>query len=118
MKFRQYLNESNDIYSIIDSIKRDCKPFLKEFMPIFKKWNGFLYRGMDEMDDFGKKSVRKNRIPMSTNPVIHKQIDDMMYKVHKIHGRSNSIFCTFDVDLAQGYGHPCMIFPIGNIIQG
>ena len=114
MKFRQYLNESDNLYDIIDMIKNDCKPFLKEIMPIFKRTGGWLYRGMTVRDNFSQKEVRQSRMPMSTEDFAHNYIDDQMYRKFGIKGRTNTVFCSLDDEEAWGYGDTvCLIFPIG-----
>jgi len=114
MRYKQYINESTDsIYDILSDISKDCKPFLKEWLPIYKRTKEFLYRGMDENTNFGSRKVRKNRYPMSTPKALHLEIDKLMYDAYKIHGRSQSIFCTFNLEDAYTYGEPMAIFPIG-----
>ncbi len=116
MRYNKYLKESDstDIYSLLANISKNCKPFLKEWLPVYKKTGTFLYRGTDTRDYFGTKTVRTNRIPMSTPEELHNEIDDLMYDMYGIHGRSKSIFCTFNPDDAGGYGDIMLVFPIGN----
>jgi len=118
MRLKQYITENNDIdlngvyTDLFNDIMKQCKPFMKEWLPIYKKQHDFLYRGM-EAKDFGIKNVRKNRKPMSTSRYAHTMLNKVFKDKFGWYARSNSIFCTGSDDDAGTYGDLYVIFPIG-----
>jgi hypothetical protein len=74
MKFYSYLNEQlNEEDIIIDFIKKNCKPFIKEYekfgLSIDK--NEFLYSGRRDKSSYTIRKVRKDRKPSDTPEIIH-----------------------------------------------
>jgi hypothetical protein len=105
MKFKRYLNEEISD-EVIDSIRKDCQPFLK--------YKNFLFRGMSGK---GKeafiKERRKDRQPLHTDEVVNKIIDNIFLKVWGWRARSEGVFATNGFDVSF-YGQRHAIFPIGN----
>lgn len=91
--------------TVISKIKEDCKPFLKH--------KQLLYRGMEHLgkDNFGYKSVRKDRKPKDSS-VPMAEFLDKFYNKHKIPLRSQSLFCLAR-DAVNVHGYSYYIFPIG-----
>jgi hypothetical protein len=129
MRFKRYINEGRNIgdnmivpnelmevyQPFIDDIFKNCKPFLKDWIPLYRHSKDFLYRGMDYYNnaEYGKKKVRKNRIPSSTPLYDHDVFDEAFKKKFGWSARSNSIFCTFEESTADAYGDVYVVFPIG-----
>ena len=115
-KFKNYItdgiryNAQNDIDYMINLLRKDCKPFIKEL----KKNKILLFSGRDELENFLKRTVRQDRKPRDTPLEIHDFIDNWFYKKFGIKARSNTIFCsTIELTTAE-YGESYIVFPIGN----
>jgi len=122
MRLQQFINEKDemdildDIYEeFITKIYKDCKPFLKEIIPIYRRTKDLLYRGMEYYDkkDYGKQRVRKGRTPSATPLADHIIFDKAFNDKFGVRARSEGIFCSFDESLADQYGDVYVIFPIG-----
>lgn len=118
MRFKQYIiNETNlnnisDV-DMINSLVKDCKPFLKELLKSLKNDRLFLLSGRKNTVNFFKRKIRTDRIPIDTPVEYHNYIDDLFHKKFGWKARSNSIFCTGSFDTAEEYGNKVyMIFPI------
>ena len=114
MRFKQFLNEDpdEDIDNIVNTIKKDCKPFITDWKKL--KSDSFLYSGRkDFVIGLGKRQVREDRKPRDTPPFIHKVADDWFFKKFGVRSRSNAVFTTFDYYSADYYGKPFYVFPIG-----
>ena len=114
MRFKYFI-ESKDTEGISDDIvkliKKDCKPYLKDFDRI---WNQtFFFSGRMTNTYFKKVTLRQDRKPRDTPLEIHDFIDNWFYKKFGIKARSNVIFCYLDVYKVSNYGKPHVIFPIG-----
>lgn len=108
MRLKQYiLNESDD--EIIETLKRDCKPFLRE------SEGNFVYRGsFRKYDGLKKLSVKIDRKPTDTPPVLHKLWNDEFKKKFGWYVRSEGFFVTGDYHLASNFGTTVyVVFPIG-----
>lgn len=123
MTFKQYVAEVVGKPLIdVDTIKNDCAFFLKE------SDGGILLRGInDPGSQFGhimldgkeypifKKTVRADRKPLSTDPQIHKAIDNWFDETFDMKARSNTLFC-FGLGgwgNTSSYGVRYLILPIG-----
>lgn len=109
MRFYNYINEEY-WSSYLNTIKKDCKPFLKNWRIRYNK--NFLWTGRYEKD-FVRKKVRKNRTPRDTPLELHEFVDNWFKYEFGIRFRSNSVFCTSNMGEAEDYGHLYAIFPIG-----
>jgi len=107
--FKQYLFEQDkSAEEIAEIIKRDCSPFLKEW-----HHQNPLFRGSKINSTFEKFTVDKNRKPKHTYGPIHDVLNDAMHSMTGIYYRSEAVFTTGDVKIAEEYGTPCLFFPIG-----
>jgi hypothetical protein len=107
MRLKQYITENNDI---VDIIKKDCKPWLKESKGL-PGWRG----SMKEFEKIIKKQVRKNRKPLNIAPKMHKIIDNVFKEKFGWNARSNVVFVQGSQSTNYYYGpHRYAIFPIGN----
>lgn len=115
MRFKEYLNEQNDgnIKEILEKIKKDCQPFLKDLKKA-SPLDDLLYSGRKKSESAFKGTVRKNRNPKDTPLDVHNWLDNWFEENFGIKARSNSIITTGDSDVAKGYGNLYVIFPIGN----
>ena len=109
MKFINYLNEEFDGSKIFEILNNDCSEFLKDFKPNIK-----LFRGMKEFEPFFKNIVIKNRNPMDTSKILHDVYDKIFYKKFNKKLRSESVFCSPNINVAESYGPLYVIFPKGN----
>lgn len=112
-KFLNYINEKDDydFDNIINTIKKDCQPFLKDWKTKYKQEN--LWSGRRKIIRFDKRKIRKNRTPRDTPIELHKEMDKWFHKKFGVKARSESLFCTFNEKDSQLYGEPHIIFPIG-----
>ena len=123
MKLKRYLNESNPRHDIegigkyqatkqeiIKTLEKDCKPFISKMGK-----SRLLLRGsrVSNPDGIIKLSPRSDRKPMSTNPGVHKIIDEIFQSEFGWKPRSTGLFCTTVHNTALFYGQPNSIWPIG-----
>jgi len=119
-RLQQYLinEEFQDINKLVAMLKADCKPYLS----ILKRTDKMLCRGTDSppktniYEDevyYFKRKPRKDRRPLSTGPLVHKQLDDLFKKKFGWKVRSEGVFVNSDYGTASGYGHTYFFFPIG-----
>jgi hypothetical protein len=93
--------------TILQTIKQDCQPFLKQGV--------VLFRGMDDDKHFlfDEKKIRKDRKSLSTPGLI----DWMLKQFYTEQGwplRSSSMFCSPARRYASSYGALYLVFPKGN----
>lgn len=113
MNFKQYITENIDINDIIETLDRDCKPFLFDWKKLdTTKWL-MSGRHISDFDNIAKKYVRQDRQPLDTPLEIHKVVDDWFQRKFGVRARSQSIFCTFNPNLATNFGKLMLVFPIG-----
>lgn len=113
MKYKQYLTESiTNFMEIVDIIKKDCKPFLKEI----KGADDFLIRGIkNNGKDFKRYTVKGDRPPRDTPKELHDFYNKMFKKYHGWNVRSEGVF-TWNLwrkNNWTGQFHSYMMFPIG-----
>lgn len=130
--FKQYLNEESPrmgtVMSLQDMMSGDCNYFFKQV-----KKSGLLVRGVNgygkamghftigepAYDKLGfsyfKKTVRKDRKPMDTLPMLHDAIDDWFEEEMGMKARSQTVFCYGESGRkgAATYGDAAIIVPIG-----
>jgi hypothetical protein len=93
---------------VLTNIFNECS----DAVSAMKATSSLLYRGLlnTEIDAFYGKS-RKYRRPLDLKPSIQEFFDNAMRSVGMEAVRSNSIFCSSDLDQAMGYGSTYIIFP-------
>lgn len=102
-----------------NEVRRKCQPFLKDWMYFAKRYKNkdhlpFLWRGMSTGGEWNIKNVRKDRKPDMSSPEFHKALDDMLMQVHKVRGRSQSMFTSGDYWMANRFGTKvAIVFPVG-----
>jgi len=116
-KFKTYINEmvswESEIQNVVDSIKKDCKPWLRES----RNQPGFrATRSPYKEVNFMKRKTRTDRRPLSTNPVLHKISNKLFNKHFGWNARSNALFVMGSDNPPTFYGtNIWAIFPIGPI---
>lgn len=113
-KFYNYLNEKDNIRDYPDDlelIKKDCLPFLKDLK---RSKYPFLYSGRSSWDPFVKRKVRKNRRPKDSPIELHEIFDRFFKNNFGVKARSEGMFVSRSSYLAEDYGTPYWVFPIGN----
>ncbi len=123
MKLYQFVNEEyktpktieteEEMDKVIEIIKKDCKPFLKEF----NMFHNPIYRGSnkDEMSiqHMMKIRSRRKRKPKDTPKHLHDLMNDLFFKYHGWKPRSEGVFVTHDRSFAGQYGWQVFFFPKG-----
>jgi len=100
---------------IIETIKRDCKYFLKESKSQ-QFFTGVTYDNKSN-NVFFKKMVRHNRNPRDMSLELTNSLDNYFDKEYNLGGwkpRTQSKFFTSNKSTARGYGRTYNVFPIGN----
>lgn len=101
-----------DVETMLMRLKKDCKPFLKDMSR--SRAGDFMYRGIRKnLRNMTKRQVREDRTPKDMGEDLHKYLDNYFFKKFKVHARSNAAFCTGSKDLADDFGTPYIVFPIG-----
>jgi len=113
MRLISYLNEEETTESIIQTIRKDCKPYLNAI----KSCDGLLYRGYGSAsgDDSKLHKIKreKNRKPKDMYPSAHKRLDKLFREKFGWGVRSEAVFATSNYNTAFQYGAVYVIFPIG-----
>lgn len=98
-----YTNED-----LLDLIKKDCSKAYN----ILLTTNRVLYRGVkNKQTDAYIASSHSFRNPVDTDAEFHVAFNEIVTIAGFKANRSNSIFCTSDLSMAEGYGWPYAIFP-------
>ncbi|CAG7580755.1 MAG: hypothetical protein SLAVMIC_00545 [uncultured marine phage] len=79
------------------------------------KEGNITFTGGKSMDtyNFGKKTVRSNRRSADMPEEVNDYFDQSFIKYFDFYPRSNGAFCTGSRRMADGYGTPYLVFPIG-----
>jgi hypothetical protein len=77
-----------------------------------KEAKGFLYRGLNANADIFIGRPRENRKAKDTSAPLHREMDKLFSAAGFTALRSNSIFCSGDINTADTYGDLYIIFPI------
>jgi hypothetical protein len=114
MKIAEATEIHSDAQWIMERLSKDCKPFLNLIGSEVTKYK--LYRGMPFMkkaDSMTKKQIRlDDRKPMSSAQVKHDRYNHFFQEEFGAPFR-NALFATGSFRMAQYYGAPFMVFPIG-----
>ena len=96
MRFVNYLTEESRTYiknygQLVGLIRKNCKQYIQEVNSSNNRI--FLREISPEIKEFGYlQSLRSNRKPVDIDPIVHKILDDWMFKKFGIRGRSNAWF--------------------------
>lgn len=108
MKLQQYIKEDEQ-NMVLDMLKRDCQPYLKEM----KGTTGFpvRYTSRPSIKYIEKLKTRKDRKPLDTPIEVHDYLDDLFKKYHGWKARSEGIFVWSHK--ISNPGNTYLVFPIG-----
>lgn len=103
------LQSPNNLNQLKQFLSTHCQPYLVQF----KDCNKPLLRGMKPAIDMFVVTTPINRTPTNTPIKFHTVADDWFNVEFGHRYRSNAVFCTGDKQIANCYGEPYWIFPIG-----
>ena len=127
MKLQKYLTETGTTDIIVENgpriwqkLKKDCKPFLKEYKKTGHVGKRVIYRGstavgVDTKKFGGIRTVfpRADRHPKDMPPGLHNKFDNDFNDRHGWYPRSEGVFTTSKKSIALQYGKPFLFYPIG-----
>lgn len=125
MKLQKYLTETTDIIvengpRIWQKLKKECKPFLKEYKKTGYVGKKVIYRGSSAVGVDTKKYggiraafPRDDRKPKDMPPALHQKFDEDFNNRHGWYARSEGVFTTPKKSVAMSYGKPFLFYPIG-----
>jgi hypothetical protein len=100
LNFTLFLENKDTLNQIIDIVKT------------FDNKTPLLFRGSyKELDSYGKIAVRKDRKPTSTDVETQEELDFFFKEKFGVKLRSESLFATLDVDMAETYGNLIIVVP-------
>lgn len=117
MKFTEYIEEASKkelkAYGIIQSLKKDCAPFIKELRKT--QQNRLIWRGTSKSNTktIIRVTPRQDREPKDTPAEIQHEINDRFQKKHGWRPRSEGVFTSPRKSAAVAYGTSYMFFPVG-----
>ncbi len=113
-KFTNYLSENMTATpdDIRETLTANCLPFIKSLKRC-PSYPQMLYSGRTENKVIIKNKVRQDRRPKDTPIEIHKAFDNRLHKEFGIKARSQCIFTTVNLSLADFYGISYAVFPVG-----
>jgi hypothetical protein len=121
MRLIRHLNEFDtasydQINEMINVLKRDCAPYLKEARKFPK--GKFLFRGAhsfrpNKNNALDAKKVRKGREPRDIPRLVHEYMDHEMKNMFGWRARSEGVFATSSFVTAADFGLPYLFFPAG-----
>ncbi len=119
MKSHEFIEDPTArIMPTIDSIKRDCIPFLTENLAYMSTEERFLYRGMKDSGNMMlplsiKKITRTDRRPLDSSTQTHNMFNEAFQHTFGWPYRSASVFAFKSPVKAMVFGPVYIIFPIG-----
>ena len=122
MKFYKYISEYDSLnygkedlthreLQIVETLEQRCRPFLKDWKRCKSK--KLLMSGRKRVSSSFIGEIRKDRRPYMTLTPVHNIMDDVFEEKFGYRARSQSLFCSTLWNVAEGYGNPFIIFPIG-----
>lgn len=116
--FIQYLIEQQQDYkTAVETVYHDCHPFIKEIR--YSPRNYSLFRGMQsipltDQQIITHSQVRQQRQPRTTPNDIHQLLDQFMQIKFGHPYRSQSLIATGFGPVAAHFGHPYVVWPVGD----
>lgn len=99
---------TEQVSKLVDKIRTECS----DYLDIFIKVNRFLYRGTDSKDDAFEGRSREERRPTDSSKKAQETFDKVAEQLGIEARRSNSIFTTSSLHVAENYGSDLyVIFP-------
>ena len=95
---------------ITDRVELECALFVAQIEDPYKVWRGseHVATGISKV-----KSRLEDRIPLSTSPDVHYEMNRIFTKKFG-HPYRNGVFATGGIEQAADYGPPYFFFPIGD----
>ena len=108
MRLKQYITEDKivDPKAFINTLHTDCSDYFK-----YIKYGVKSFRGSKIKVYYKKIKPRKNRKPKDTPKEIHDYFDKEFKKKFGWNVRSEGIFVTADLNMAEDYGIPYYFYP-------
>lgn len=116
MRLLRFINEMSTNISVQEALEiavKKCSPYLKQVVKKGGRFD-FMYSGRTHNAYSFMRVVQQERHPLDTPKLIHMQLDRLFKKRWGVKYRSQSIFCTGNLNHASLYGTPFMVFPVGN----
>ncbi len=124
MKLQRYLTETSEYIlengpPIWEKLRRECRPFLKEYKKTGLVGKKIIYRGgrgnINTKKYGGIQALipREDRRPKDMPPALHQKFDQDFYDRHNWYPRSEGVFTTAKKTTAASYGKPFLFYPIG-----
>lgn len=127
--FKQFINESKfshvtvegNLYILsektineLKKLKKDCSSYINSYID---NGDSVIYRGTRKKleSPLSKFSVRKDRTPSDVPLITHEILDEAFDKLVGIKARSKTLFGAQTIAMAEDYGNPYIIFPIGEV---
>jgi hypothetical protein len=111
MKVIDLFENDEDRIDQIDMVGQACKPFLSEI----KGTKEMIWSGRKMTNEFVQKMhFQRNRRPANTPKLVHELFDHEFDMQHGTKFRSQAFFVTGDLEVAENYGTPGLLFPIGD----
>lgn len=110
MKVYEIDDKANDpmVAKFLDEVERNCS----DIIAVIQSCDTFLWRGVvNPPKPFYKTQPRTNRAPLNTPQVIHQAVDNWMVEHGYEARRSNSVFVSSSITVADNYGQSFFIFP-------
>ena len=105
---------ANEWPKVKKQLRKDCGPWLNAIKGCYYK---AAFRGVSNVDitkDLAIiKAVRQNRKPLDTRRGAHDALDRGFEKAFGWKPRSQAMFIINDYSVAQAYGTPYLVFPVG-----
>lgn len=110
MKVFEIDDTANDpmVHKFLDEVEQNCSQIIN----VLQETDMFLWRGVvNPPKPFYKTQPRTNRAPLNTPQVIHQAVDSWMENHGFDARRSNSVFVSSSITVADNYGQSFFIFP-------
>jgi hypothetical protein len=104
-------DRATDWLNNVEEIKARCQPFLRSTdMPLYRGIGGLSGNSIIKAKTV---QVNKNRKPRDSHPAVQKLIDDWFEKRWGVRPRQSALFCSGRIKVAEYYGRPFYVFPVG-----
>lgn len=118
MRFKEYINEIRSIHGDVpaqssfdlEKFTKDCAPFLLALKGSkFLAWHGTIAAPAE----WELITLHAVRAPRDTPRNFHNSVDNILESKFGWRARSSSIFTNGSTLVADSYGEPCAVFPVG-----
>lgn len=114
--FKQFLCEQEQSVSkeqIINFVKTNCQPFLREVNKLHPLYRGIPLSEEEKTNPYFVLSPKSDRIPKDTPRDIHRVVDQWFLEHFGHRYRSHAVFGVSSLPNASEYGTPYYLLPIG-----